>query len=46
MWLALDERPGTLTFVGGTIVIGAIVIQTLGAPSPEPDEEPALPALH
>jgi drug/metabolite transporter (DMT)-like permease len=46
VWLALDERPGTLTLVGGTIVIGAIVLQTREAPSPDPDEEPALTAPH
>src|SRR6185503_2510307 len=31
VWLALDERPSTLTLVGGAIVIAAIVIQTRGA---------------
>jgi drug/metabolite transporter (DMT)-like permease len=46
VWLALDERPSTLTLVGGAIVIVAIVIQTRGAPPPEPDEESALPAPH
>jgi drug/metabolite transporter (DMT)-like permease len=46
VWLALDERPSTLTLVGGAIVIAAIVIQTRGAPGPEPDEEAALPAPH
>jgi drug/metabolite transporter (DMT)-like permease len=46
VWLALDERPSTLTLIGGTIVIVAIVIQTRGAPPSEPDEEPALPAPH
>jgi drug/metabolite transporter (DMT)-like permease len=46
VWLALDERPGTLTLVGGTIVIAAIVLQTRGTPSPDPDEEPALTAPH
>jgi drug/metabolite transporter (DMT)-like permease len=46
VWLALDERPSTLTLVGGAIVIVAIVIQTRGAQPPEPDEEPALPAPH
>jgi drug/metabolite transporter (DMT)-like permease len=45
VWLALDERPSTLTLVGGAIVIGAIVIQTRGAPPSEPDER-ALPAPH
>jgi drug/metabolite transporter (DMT)-like permease len=44
VWLALDERPSTLTLVGGTIVIVAIVIQTRAAPPSEPDE--ALPAPH
>jgi drug/metabolite transporter (DMT)-like permease len=46
VWLALDERPSTLTLVGGAIVILAIVIQTRAAPPPEPDGERALPAPH
>jgi drug/metabolite transporter (DMT)-like permease len=46
VWLALDERPGTLTLVGGTIVIAAIVLQTRETPSADPDEEPALTAPH
>jgi len=46
VWLALDERPSTLTLVGGAIVIVAIVIQTRGAPAPEPDPGRALPAPH
>jgi drug/metabolite transporter (DMT)-like permease len=46
VWLALDERPGTLTLVGGTIVIAAIVLQTRETPSPDPDDEPALTAPH
>ena len=46
VWLALDERPSTYTLVGGAIVIVAIVIQTRAQPSPEPDEEAALPAPH
>ena len=46
VWLALDERPGTLTLVGGTIVIAAIVLQTRETPSPDADEEPALTAPH
>jgi drug/metabolite transporter (DMT)-like permease len=45
VWLALDERPSTLTLIGGAIVIIAIVTQTRAEP-PEPDEEPALPAPH
>ena len=36
VWLALDERPSTLTLLGGAIVIVAIVIQTRGAPAVEP----------
>jgi drug/metabolite transporter (DMT)-like permease len=46
VWLALDERPSTLTLIGGSVVIVAIVIQTRAAPPPEPDEEPPLPAPH
>ncbi len=42
VWLALDERPSTLTLVGGAIVIGAIVLQTRGAPA----SEPRLPPPH
>jgi drug/metabolite transporter (DMT)-like permease len=46
VWLALDERPGTLTLVGGTIVIAAIVLQTRETSSPEPEEEQAVTAPH
>jgi drug/metabolite transporter (DMT)-like permease len=46
VWVALDERPSTLTLVGGAIVIIAIVIQTRGAPAPKPDEEPVVPPPH
>ena len=46
VWLALDERPSTLTLVGGAIVIVAIIIQTLATPTPEADEDHALPAPH
>lgn len=46
VWLALDERPSTLTLVGGAIVVAAIVIQTREAPPKEPDAEYALPAPH
>jgi drug/metabolite transporter (DMT)-like permease len=42
VWIALDERPDTLTLVGGTIVIAAIVLQTREAPS----RDPALNAPH
>ena len=46
VWLALDERPSTLTLVGGAVVIVAIVIQTSEAPAPEPYEDRALPSPH
>jgi drug/metabolite transporter (DMT)-like permease len=46
VWVALDERPQTLTLIGGAIVIAAIVVQTRAAPPPEPAEERALPAPH
>jgi drug/metabolite transporter (DMT)-like permease len=46
VWLALDERPSTLTLLGGAIVIVAIVIQTRAAPPSEPAEEPVFPAPH
>jgi drug/metabolite transporter (DMT)-like permease len=46
VWLALDERPRTLTLAGGAIVIVAIVIQTRSAPQPDADDERALPAPH
>ena len=34
VWLALDERPSTLTLVGGAVVIAAIVIQSRQTPVP------------
>jgi drug/metabolite transporter (DMT)-like permease len=46
VWLAVDERPTTLTLVGGVIVIGAIVWQTRGAAPLPPEAEPVLPAPH
>jgi drug/metabolite transporter (DMT)-like permease len=46
VWLVQDERPRTLTLVGGAIVIVAILIQTREAPPSEPDEKRALPAPH
>jgi drug/metabolite transporter (DMT)-like permease len=46
VWLALDERPSTITLVGGAIVILGIVIQTRTGPRPEADEDRALPAPH
>jgi drug/metabolite transporter (DMT)-like permease len=45
VWLALAERPDTLTLVGGAIVITAIVLQTREAPSQDPDA-PAVNAPH
>ena len=44
VWLALDERPSTLTLAGGAVVIVAIVIQTSEAPARLVDR--ALPAPH
>ncbi len=46
VWAAVDERPSTLTFAGGAIVIVAIVIQTRGAPAADPDAEPIVPPPH
>jgi len=46
VWLALDERPSTLTLVGGAIVIVGIVIQTRASPLPAAGEEPGLPTPH
>jgi drug/metabolite transporter (DMT)-like permease len=46
VWLALDERPSTLTLLGGAIVIVAIVIQTRAAPPSDQTEEPAFPPPH
>ena len=36
VWLALDERPSTLTLVGGAIVVAAIVLQARATPPPAP----------
>jgi drug/metabolite transporter (DMT)-like permease len=44
--VALAERPGTLTLVGGAIVIAAIVLQTRETASPDLGEEPPLTAPH
>jgi drug/metabolite transporter (DMT)-like permease len=38
VWLALGERPGTTTLIGGAIVLGAVAIQAIGEP-----EEPSVP---
>jgi drug/metabolite transporter (DMT)-like permease len=46
VWLALDERPGALTLVGGAIVIAAIVLQTRETRSPDADREPILATPH
>ena len=35
VWLAVDERPSTLTLLGGAIVMVAIVIQTRAGPPPD-----------
>src|SRR5829696_2591676 len=36
VWLALDERPSTLTLAGGAVVIVAILVQTRDAAPPAP----------
>jgi len=46
VWLALDERPSTLTLAGGAVVIAAIVIQTRATPAAEPTQSPPLPVPH
>jgi drug/metabolite transporter (DMT)-like permease len=33
VWIALSERPGTATLVGGAIVLGAVLIQVRGSPA-------------
>jgi hypothetical protein len=43
VWLALDERPGALTLVGGAVVVAAILIQTRGAPARETTSDGAIP---
>jgi drug/metabolite transporter (DMT)-like permease len=43
VWLALDERPSTLTLAGGAIVIAAIAFQTRGASSDAVAGEAQLP---
>jgi drug/metabolite transporter (DMT)-like permease len=35
VWLALDERPGAPTLVGGAVVVAAIVIQTRPSATPQ-----------
>jgi drug/metabolite transporter (DMT)-like permease len=34
VWLALSERPGAATFVGGAVVLGAVLVQAR-RPAPE-----------
>lgn len=46
VWLVLNERPSTLTLVGGALVIVAVVIQTRGAPPRGRDDQPAVPTPH
>ena len=46
VWLALDERPSTLTLVGGAVVIVAIVLQTRATPPTEPSREQPVTAPH
>jgi drug/metabolite transporter (DMT)-like permease len=40
VWIAVSERPDTATLVGGAIVIGAIVMQSLGTPPRDPAVPP------
>jgi len=30
VWLAYEERPSLATFVGGLVVVGAVVVQATG----------------
>jgi drug/metabolite transporter (DMT)-like permease len=46
VWAALDERPSTMTLVGGSIVIIAIVMQTRQAPALDEDEDPVVTPPH
>ena len=36
VWIFLSEQPGAATLVGGAIVLGAVALQTRGAPGEEP----------
>jgi drug/metabolite transporter (DMT)-like permease len=45
VWAALDERPSTMTLVGGSIVIIAIVMQTRQAPALD-EEAPVVTPPH
>ena len=36
VWMALSERPSAATLVGGGVVMGAVVLQAGGEPSPLP----------
>ena len=38
VWIALGERPGTSTLIGGAIVLAAVVFEAIGEP-----EESAVP---
>ena len=46
VWLALDERPSTLTLVGGMIVIAAIVLQARAGTPSAADQPTASAAPH
>ncbi len=35
VWLALSERPGNATLIGGAVVIGAVILQASGDPHPD-----------
>ncbi len=40
VWVALGEQPGASTLAGGAIVLGAVLIQALGAPNESPVSVP------
>ena len=40
VWIALSEQPGAATIVGGLIVLGAVVMQTVTRPAPAPAPAP------
>jgi drug/metabolite transporter (DMT)-like permease len=44
VWLALSERPSNATFIGGAIVVGAVVLQATADPSAARSSSPRAPA--
>jgi len=41
VWAILSERPSTATLVGGAVVLGALLFETLTEPAPAPAQPPA-----